>query len=165
MTFLPTRAAIIARIADLRGDAFHQSDSATVRQLDLLTTALDAGMLFTWNDDGDLCIASASTPGLIYRVSCGVCTCPARKPCKHLALYEILITLADEAATDADLEADCDEAAPQPWIIGALFRRLRSCDPPNEPCPLGSEEGDTEPAYRPLGPRLCAARANYAWAA
>lgn len=120
----PPRTAIQARILDLRADALHQSDATTVRQLDRLTKALDAGMLFCWNDDGDLCIASASTPGQVYTASRHGCTCEARKPCKHLALRSILLEMFDEAATDADIEADCDEAAPQPWIIGALFRRL-----------------------------------------
>jgi hypothetical protein len=127
---IPRTTDIIARIADLRRDAVQQCDTERTRQLNNLATALTAGIRMAWVL-GDLLVSSASTPGVIYTVSCGSCNCPARKPCKHLALAEVLLDLLDAQSGDADLEADCDEAESPLWSVGAVLgQRLamaRSC--------------------------------------
>lgn len=119
---IPANAAILARAADLRADAVQQRDTARVRQLDHLRDALRSGVRMAWNL-GDLLVSSASTPGAHYVVSCGRCNCPAYKPCKHLALFDILIDMLDTDAGDADFEIEPETPDPQPWRIGAFLAR------------------------------------------
>jgi hypothetical protein len=126
---IPARAAILARCHELRADALRMADTATAQQLKLLIDALDGGIEMVWTM-GDLLVSSASAAGRVYMVSCGVCNCPARKPCKHLKLVEVLLDMLDTAAGDADLEADCDEMAAQPWTIGALAQRRMAATTP-----------------------------------
>jgi len=114
---IPPVAVIRARAAELRSDATRQQDTATVAQLTRLIAALDTGVRMCWAL-GDLLVSSASTPGVVYTVSCGRCNCPAYVPCKHLALFDLLVTMFDDAATDADFEADADEPAAREWRIG-----------------------------------------------
>jgi len=117
---IPPASLILARVAELRADATHQRDTERARQLGHLHDALKAGIRMTWVL-GDLLVSSASTPGVVYTVSCGDCTCPARKPCKHLALAEVLLDMLDTQAGDADLEADCDELDAPLWSVGRVL--------------------------------------------
>lgn len=144
---IPPMSAISDRAGELRADALRLADLATARQLELLISALGGGMRMAWSY-GDLLVSSASTPGAVYTVSCGACTCPARKPCKHLKLAELLLDMFEAACDTADMEADAD--------------------PPNEPNPLGDTEGDEQPSGRTpaaLGRRLAELRAPYQMAA
>ena len=119
---IPATADIRTRCHELRADSLQQHDSATARQLELLIEALDSGIKMAWVL-GDLLVSSASAPGRVYTVSCGRCNCPARKPCKHAKLADVLLEMLDTAAVDSDFEADCDEAAPAPWIVGGFIRQ------------------------------------------
>lgn len=150
---VPSIAAILDRASEQRADALRLADLSTARQLELLLLALKGGMQMAWNY-GDLLVSSASTPGTVYTVSCGQCNCPARKPCKHLKLAEVLLDMLDTLAESADIEADVDD-----WEFAAA---MADYDPPFEPNPQGDTEGDEPPARR-LGVRLASARANYAY--
>lgn len=117
---IPPVSAILSRVNEMAADAERQGDTERWRQMGRLINALESGMRMVWVL-GDILVSSASTPGVIYTVSCGHCTCPARKPCKHLALAEVLLDLLDTQAGDADLEADCDELEPPLWSVGAVL--------------------------------------------
>jgi hypothetical protein len=113
---IPPVSAILARCNDLVGDAERQHDTDTRRGLGRLINALESGMRMCWSL-GDLRVSSASTPGVVYTVSCGACNCPARKPCKHLKLAEMLLDMLDTQAGDADFDPPIDipqEPQPQP---------------------------------------------------
>ena len=149
---VPPIAAILDRANEQRADALRLSDLTTARQLENLATALRHGMQMAWNY-GDLLVSSASTPGTVYTVSCGQCNCPARKPCKHLKLAEVLLDMLDTLAESADIEADIDD-----WEFAAA---MADFDPPGD-CPLGGDEGDEVPA-RHIGQRIASARTRYAY--
>ena len=119
---IPPVVAIQDRVRDLADQAWRQDDNATYRQLVNLADALKRGIKMTWSM-GDLVVTSASTPGVVYTVSCGACNCPAHKPCKHLKLAEVLLDMLDTVADSADM----------------------ACDPPGDN-PLGDDEGDTLPS-------------------
>lgn len=104
---IPPVSDILMRAAELRADAIIAGDGDTARGLNNLIAALNGGMRMVWVL-GDLLVSSASTPGVVYTVSCGQCNCPAYKPCKHLRLAELLLEMLDTAADDGDLEADID---------------------------------------------------------
>jgi len=77
--------------------------------------------------------------------------------------------LIDALDTLIDCDQDADGDEPMRWRIGAVMAARVACDPPNEPNPLGDEEGDSEPPDRPRAPlwdRIAAARrGTYAYAA
>ena len=150
---IPPITAIRDRASEQRADALRIQDKPTADQLDNLIKALKRNIRMAWNY-GDLLVSSASTPGTVYTVSCGVCNCPARKPCKHLKLAEVLIDMLDTLAESADIEADVDD-----WEFAAA---MTDHDPPFEDNPLGGDEGDDVPA-RSIGRRLAEARAHYAY--
>lgn len=107
---IATPAQILARAVELRADAVLAHDATTVRALDRVIVALTCGAQAWWAD-GDLCVTSINSPGVIYALSCGVCSCEARKPCWHMALLDLILDIQDTAAGDADLEADADDDA------------------------------------------------------
>lgn len=147
---IPPVSAIIVRAGELHADAVRQSDLATARQLKNLIDALVSGMRMTWAL-GDLLVSSASTPGVVYTVSCGACNCPAYKPCKHLKLAEVLLDMFDTQAGDADLEADADD-----WAA--------ACEPPidiPDGYPDPTPGGPPPPSRAPWYARAATARSCY----
>jgi hypothetical protein len=137
--FIPRLADILDRALDLRGSALRLQDDATARQLDRLVTNLPAARL-RW-DLGTLVVSSPS--GHTYHVTRAGCDCPngqksTARQCWHVATFELLGDMLETAAESADIAAD----------------------PPGDN-PLGDDEGDTPPSYRPLGPRLADARRCY----
>lgn len=107
---IPTPAIILVRAVELRADAVQARDDGTVRQLDRVIVSLSCGASAWWLD-GNLCVTSVNSPGVIYVISCGVCSCPARKPCWHMQLLDLILDIQDTLAGDADFEADADDAA------------------------------------------------------
>lgn len=101
---IPPAAAIIARAVDLRESAVRQNDPACVRQIDRVIVSVACGARMAW-DRGTLLVQSLNTPGAVYRVRCGQCTCLARKPCWHNALVELLLDIQSTEAETADMEA------------------------------------------------------------
>jgi hypothetical protein len=138
---IPARQSIIDRANDERADAVHAHDESTVRQLDTLIGNLHKGAKLRWAADGALMTTSCNTKGNIYRTTQHTCDCPAFKPCWHMRMFDLLLDMLQTEAETAD----------------------QACDPPGEDSPLGPNEGDTLPKYRPLGPRLAAARSAYAY--
>lgn len=131
---IPTTTTIRARAADLIDTATRHGDTSAIAILDRVERNLAAGARLEW-DLYDMTVYSANTLGAVYTVSCGFCTCPARKPCWHIAAYEIAIELLDDASDDADFESDADDLAIE-WLV------------------TGVE----------IGRRLCAARSQSPWA-
>jgi hypothetical protein len=108
---IPPVTQILARASELRADAQRRADDATARQLGHLIDALNGGVRMVWVL-GDLLVTSASTPHTVYTVSCGECNCPAYRPCKHLALAEVLLSLLETEADSMDM---ADVSPCQPW--------------------------------------------------
>ena len=102
---IPPRAAILDRASELRESAVRQNDAACVRQIDRLIVSVACGARMAW-DRGVLLVMSLNTPGNVYRVRCGQCSCTSRKPCWHAALYETLVDMIDTEAVTADMDAE-----------------------------------------------------------
>lgn len=129
----------ILTIAQERGEtAQRYGDDAGVRQLDRLRMNLLKGATLQWHR-GDLLIQSVNNPGLVYRVNARGCSCPngmaGRSSCWHVALYDLLIDLQEQAAIDADMQADV----------------------------LALQGEEPEPPRPTIGQRIAAARAASAW--
>ena len=138
---IPAKQRIIDRASDARADANQHHSYDTVRHLDKLISNLNRGMRAKWNADGHLIVKSANTRGATYTVTSNNCSCPAYVDyCTHRRLRDLIL---DIQATDADT---ADMAG----------------DPPDEPSPLGTDEGDELPA-RAVWPRVSAARRAYAY--
>ena len=139
---IPPAAEIMDLAAERAHIAHHHDDIAGATQLDRVRMNIHNGARLTWHY-GDLLIQSVNHPGQVYSVSRRGCTCPngaaGRSTCWHVALYDLLLDLLDERATDADYAAD--RAAALPEQIGqvvataaarSLGRRLalaRACHP------------------------------------
>lgn len=102
---IPPLFVLLPRAAELRGSALRQNDPACVRQIDRLIVSVACGARMAW-DRGTLLVQSLNTPGAVYRVRCGQCTCKATKPCWHNALYELLLDMQQTLADTADMDAD-----------------------------------------------------------
>jgi hypothetical protein len=110
---LPTTASILARAIELIDLAERHNDPQAHAVLGRVKTNIEHGARLRW-DMYELHVTSANTPGAVYTVDCGVCDCPAYKPCWHIAAYEITIELLDDQAGDSDFEADADDPEPAP---------------------------------------------------
>lgn len=121
---IPTTTTIRNRAAELMDMATRHGDTAAIAVLDRVERNLANGARLTW-DLYDMTVYSANTLGAVYTVSCGACDCPARKPCWHLAAFEIALELLDDASDDADFEADADDLSIN-WLVegAAIGRRL-----------------------------------------
>ena len=125
----------ILTLAQERGEtAQRYSDDAGVRQLDRLRMNLLKGATLQWHR-GDLLIQSVNNPGLVYRVNARGCSCPngmaGRSSCWHVALYDLLIDLQEQAAIDADMQADVlalqgEEPEPPRPTIGQRIAQARA---------------------------------------
>lgn len=142
---IPSRAAIADRIADYRASAERQHDDATIARLGRLEKALDAGATLCWQL-GVLHIGSPS--GNTYHVTRAGCDCLnakrcSKRQCWHLSCFELLLDLFATDCETRDMEAECV--------------------PPDTP--IGDDLPDDIPPTnrRPLGVRLAAARAQYAY--
>lgn len=130
----------ILTVAQERGEtAQRYGDDAGIHQLDRVRMNLLRGAALRWHR-GDLLIQSVNNPGQVYRTNARGCSCPngraGKAACWHVALYDLLIDLQEQAAIDADMRAD--RAA---W-------RDEGPQPPRPPRPA------------PLGARIAAARAE-----
>ena len=117
---LTPSAESIAGLAKERADLARGFDDATgARQLDRVRMNVLNGSRLTWHL-GDLLISSLNTPGAVYSVNRSGCSCPngaaGRQTCWHVALFDLLLDMQEEAAATADMEAD---------RAGALFLRDR----------------------------------------
>lgn len=120
---IPPVADILALVKERRDLAQLHEDAAGVRQLDRVRMNLLSGARLSWHL-GDLLIQSVNTPGAVYSVNRAGCSCPngvaGRASCWHVALYDLLLDLAETAADTADIEAerdDDDEPPPTPITI------------------------------------------------
>lgn len=168
---IPIRAAIQARIADERHDAIQAHDEASVRCLDNLTRALEAGIRFCWAMD-DLLIESASMPNTVYTVSGGACNCKARGMCKHLKLFDILIDIFDTEYETRDQDADQADAAADLLTtrliataqqLDAMRRAQGRALVPPDTAPGDDLPDDIPPNPRRMGVRLATARKKSAY--
>jgi hypothetical protein len=129
----PDRDDLLALVKERHDTAIRFEDMPGARQLDRVRCNLLSGAGLTWHL-GDLLIQSINNPGSIYSVNSTGCTCPngaaGRASCWHVALYDLLIELAEERAASADMSADA-----------AAERIARAAD------------------NRTLGRRICGARA------
>ncbi len=98
---IPAAHDITARAVELRAAGIRQNDPAAVRQAERVIVGVACGAQASWQI-GALLITSITTPGNVYRVRCGACTCQARKPCWHIALCELLIELFTDVVTADD---------------------------------------------------------------
>lgn len=128
---IPTTTTIRDRAAELMDMATRHGDTAAIAVLDRVERNLANGARLAW-DMYDMTVYSANTLGAVYMVSCGACDCPARKPCWHIAAYEIAIELLHEASDTADNDAD-----------------------------MAALEAERRAERRRHGRRLCAARSQY----
>jgi hypothetical protein len=138
---IPRVTDILDRALDIRESAVRLGDEQAVRQIDRLCQQLPQARL-CWVL-GVLHVASPS--GNTYHVTRAGCDClNARKcgkrACWHWALLNVLIDM---------FETECETSDMQ-------------CDPPGEN-PLGDDEGDSLPSYRPMGCRIASARSAYAY--
>jgi hypothetical protein len=133
---IPPAADILAVVKDRYDLAVQHDDIGGARQLDRVRANLIQGARLVWCL-GDLLIQSVNHPGLVYSVNRRGCTCPngaaGRSDCWHVALYDLLLDMQEEAATTADMEADRAEAQQEaahnnsgpicPWARAAALAR------------------------------------------
>jgi hypothetical protein len=109
MLSIPPAESILQRAADLRYDARQQRDASAIKA----SAAIIASVVCDYDTlawDGQyLTVASESHPGATHQVSAFGCSCPAKKPCWHMRLRELLIGLFETEAESADIQADADE--------------------------------------------------------
>jgi len=150
---LPTTARIADRAAELIATATRHGDTAAIAVLSRVCENIAKGAQLTW-DMYDLHVTSANRPGAQYTVSCGVCDCPARKPCWHVGAYELALELLDEQAGDCDFELDADDEplTPAPLHLSAYMTERLLTGPA-----LARTAATLDTMRAQLGRRLCAA--------
>lgn len=106
---VPPTEDILALVKERFDAACYHGDVGGAGQLDRVRMNLLRGARLSWHL-GDLLIQSVNNPGQVYSVSRRGCTCPngrkGRHDCWHVALFDLLIDMADEAAATADMAAD-----------------------------------------------------------
>lgn len=115
-------AESIAALAKERADlARLHDDMPGARQLDRVRMNVLNGAGLRWHL-GDLLIQSVNNPGQVYSVNRAGCTCPngqvGKAACWHVALFDLLLDMQEEAAVSADIEAD--RAADEPQAMSAM---------------------------------------------
>lgn len=169
---LPTTATIADRAAELIAMATRRNDTDAIAVLARVCENIAKGAQLRW-DMYDLHVTSVNRPGAVYIVSCGVCDCPAYKPCWHIAAYEIAVELLDDQAGDADFEADADDPEPLPtpapfvlsdyaiqrFVVGPMVERTRKVIEAMRAAQDAERTRQTLSAMRAQqhGRRLCAA--------
>jgi hypothetical protein len=151
MLTIPSQQSILERCQDMRHDSQMQRDSSAVKAFNAIIASVVCDYdVLAW-DGPYLTVASESHPGATHQVSAFGCSCEARRPCWHQRLRDLLISVFETECETSDMAADMDALA-------------LSCDPPNDPGPLGPNEGDELPA-RSIGQRIAECRRSYAYAA
>jgi hypothetical protein len=120
---------------------------------------------------------TGEAPHLVTLDGDWVCSCKAQASMHWPIALVIGLEVAQDAMQtedDGDLEAE-DEVAVAQALLGArladtaaivdAMRQAQRCDPPNEPPPLGGDEGDTLPSRAPWYARAAVARRAYLVAA
>lgn len=106
---IPPVSAIVALVRERQETAADHEDWAGYDQLARVISNLDRGATIAWRN-GDLHITSVNTPGKEYQVSRRGCSCPngraGRAHCWHVATYDLLLDMQQEAADAADVAAD-----------------------------------------------------------
>jgi hypothetical protein len=106
---LPATAEILAAAKEYADTARTFGDLAGAAQLGRVRQNLLNGARLTWHL-GDLLIQSVNNPGSVYTTSQRGCTCPngaaGKQTCWHLALFELLVTIAEDRAAARDMLAD-----------------------------------------------------------
>lgn len=122
---LPPVADILAVAKERFDTAQQHGDYAGAAQLARLRQNLARGAHLTWQF-GDLLVASVNTPGAVYTVNRRGCTCPngqaGRSSCWHVALYDLLLDMHQEAADEADEAADAAAAR----LLGSRLAAARA---------------------------------------
>jgi len=127
---LPSAAEILAAAKEYADTARTFGDFAGAAQLGRVRQNLLNGARLTWHL-GDLLIQSVNNPGSVYTVSGRGCTCPngrkGKQECWHLALFALLVEMAEDRAAARDILADA-----------AAYRAEQDED--------GGDDGDDPPA-------------------
>ena len=105
---LPATDSILDVAAERFDDAQRHGDLAGAAQLARLRQNVARGAHLVWTR-GDLLVSSVNTPGAVYVVNARGCSCPngqaGKSQCWHVALYDLLLDLQQEAADAADVRA------------------------------------------------------------
>jgi hypothetical protein len=154
---LPSTADILDAAKERAGTAWTFGDFDGSAQLGRVRQNLLNGARLTWHA-GDLLVQSVNNPGSVYTTSQRGCTCPngrkGKQTCWHIALFELLVEMAENRAAARDLLADA-----------AAYRAELESDgdgtPPTPPTPIGALTTPARPVATPtqLGERLARARA------
>lgn len=123
-------AADILSLAKERSDlAQRHDDWAGAAQLNRVRVNVARGARLHWSL-GDLLIQSVNNPGQVYSVSNQGCTCPngaaGKASCWHVALFDLLLDMSEEAAATADMAADQAAAAAERATMGRRLCTARS---------------------------------------
>lgn len=123
---IPDRESILALVKERFDQAQLHGDMCGAGQLNRVRQNLLRGALLAWHL-GDLLIQSVNNPGSVYSVNARGCTCPngakGKQECWHVGLYDLLISMQEEDAATADMEAErAQEAAER--AAAEMGRRL-----------------------------------------
>jgi hypothetical protein len=177
---IPPLADILDLVKERHATAVQHDDYAGAGQLNRVRMNLGRGAHLAWSL-GDLLIQSVNNPGQVYSVNRAGCTCPngraGKAACWHVALYDLLLDMADDRAALADLLADAAAARQEldddpPELRGlrqALDEAARALGPGDiddgpidPPWPLPGDEAPRRYETAGLGRRIAAARARLA---
>lgn len=126
---IPAVAAILVVAKERSDDAQRHGDYAGAAQLNRLRVNLQRGAGLSWSL-GDLLVQSVNNPGKVYSVSRRGCTCvngqKGQVACWHIALFDLLLDMAQTAADTADSEADAAAAAAERAALGRRLCAARS---------------------------------------
>jgi hypothetical protein len=126
---IPPAADILALVVERRETAERHGDAPGVRQLDRVRMNVLSGARLKWHL-GDLLLNSVNTPGLVYAVNARGCTCPngaaGKASCWHVALFDLLLDMQEEAAATADMAAERAAAAADRATMGRRLCAARS---------------------------------------
>jgi len=124
MLTIPPALDILARAADLRHDAQLQHDASAVKAFNAIIASVVCEYdVLSWGGQY-LTVASESHPGQTHQVSAFGCSCEAKRPCWHMRLRELLISIFETDCEDADQAAMADELpARAVWARVSAARR------------------------------------------
>ena len=122
---LPPVAAILATAQERFATAQDAGDYPGAAQIARVRQNLSRGAHLTWQL-GDLLISSVNTPGAVYTVNRRGCTCPngqaGKAQCWHVALFDLLLDMQQDAADAADSAAELAQARAE---LGRRLARAR----------------------------------------
>lgn len=106
---IPAQLDILARASDLRRDMQLQRDASGVKALNAIIASVVCDYdVLAWGGPY-LTVASESEVGKTHQVSAFGCSCDARRPCWHMRLRDILISIFETECEDADQAAIADD--------------------------------------------------------